>query len=532
MTVRTAGGGIQRRWGVRAVRWVGPCLALLVSPATVVAQGGDARTSVSPTAPHSSVRIEDAVIGSDAERYLRALETLSGRRASGVPVVLVGPWSIDSVPRLLSLRGVSADLSWNAGLPYGRDDGPAWQGRGGNARFSALALWQWRGLSLRVAPMLWWARNTAFAMLPTGPTPFSHPQVGCCIDLPQRFGDASVARLDPGESSLAFDWRGARVAVTSAASRIGAGREHVTLLQGDAGGYPRVEAGVPGGVPTPLGRFSGNVAWGRLAQTPWAPDRRAGARLGTHLEAWWTAPGRGLLEVGGGRFYHFDWNGLSVRDLGRPFGSIFYDAQVYAGGEADNQQLSVFARVRMPESGFEFAGELAKNDRSNDLRDFGNELEHNSAWLVVARRAWRSGSALWVVNATTSSVRIPELQLYRGQALNYEHSPITQGHTLRGQLLGTPLLERGAGAELRVDRYDAGGRVTMIASSRNLPDVRAEAVPDAALRQEWALHAEWMRWTPSGAVTLRLGSLVEVATSAPSGNRLAWHFSTGYRWLR
>jgi len=479
-----------------------------------------------------AIRLEDARVGSAAERYLRALETMYGDALRASDTLWQGPWTIDLVPRRVSLRSASIDLSRNSGLPFGRDDGSAWAGRGWNARASVQASARLGPLSLRIAPLVWWAQNQGFALLPAGPLPLAHPQMGSSIDLPQRMGYRSLGRIDPGESEVVLAVGGARLALTSATARIGAGREHASILQGEAGGYPRIEAGIPSGIRTPLGTIAGNVAWGRLAQTWWAPDRRTGARLGTHLEGWWRAPGRGLVELGVGRFYHFDWRGLSVRDLGKPFGSVFVDRQTYFGGEADNQQLSVLGRLRIPDAGLEIAGELAKNDRSNDLRDFGNELEHNAAWLLAVRRAWRDDEALWVVNLSTASNRIPELQLYRGQALNFEHSPLTQGHTLRGQLLGTPLLERGAGAEFRLDRYGRTGRWSAIASSRNLPDVRSEAVPDAALRHEWGLVGEWMRWVRGGAVTFALGGQIEVASSTPSGNRLNWHIATGYQWLR
>lgn len=503
-----------RRLGLLVVLWCG---------GVAVRDGVEAQVT-------ASVRLEDALIGTAPERYLRALETLYGKPFDGRDTVWRGPWTIDLAPRHISLRSASIDVSRNSGLPYGRDDGSAWAGRGWNIRATGQASVRYGPVSIRLAPLAWWAQNQPFALLPAGPLPLVHPQIGYGIDLPQRMGYSAVGRVDPGESEVALSWLGARLALTSATMRIGAGAEHATLVQGEAGGYPRLEAGVPAGIRTPLGTISGNVAWGRLAQSMWAPNRRTGARLGTHLEARWRSPGRGLVEVGAGRFYHFDWRGFSTRDLGKPFGSLFVDRQVYFGGEPDNQQLSVFGRLLVPEAGLEIAAELAKNDRSNDLRDFGNELEHNAAWLVAVRRAWRIEERLWVVNVTAASNRIPELQLYRGQALNYEHSPLTQGHTLRGQLLGTPLLERGAGVEVRMDRYEPAGRWALIATSRSLPDVREEAIRDSALRHEWAVLAEWMRWVPGGAVTVRTGGLVEVAPSAPSGNRLNWHTAVGYQW--
>ncbi|MEY4609486.1 MAG: hypothetical protein RL625_1703, partial [Gemmatimonadota bacterium] len=214
------------------------------------------------------------------------------------------------------------------------------------------------------------------------------------------------------------------------------------------------------------------------------------------------------------------------------FGSIFKDKQVYEGGESDNQLIAAWGRLRIPDAGLEFSAELGKNDRSADLRDFGNELEHNSGWVVSTRKVWlASAGVLWAVDLSAASQRVPELELYRGQAFNYEHSPITQGHTARGQLLGTYLLEGGGGGALRVDRYSRVGRMSLIAVTRALANARAQAIPGSLLRQEWSLGAEWMRRTRFGEFLIGATGVRDAGRFPGGGDMRSAQVTMGYRWV-
>ena len=483
----------------------------------------------SSSVSQAAVRPEDAWVGSDAWRYLQAVGGLASTGRDSVPL----PWVIDSAPRRLSFRGLTLRSDWNSDLPYGRADGSAWGGVGSNVQVMSVAAMRLGPLRVRLAPLAWWSANEAFRMIPAGPTPYSHAALGCCMDLPQRLGASAVARLDPGESEVELVAFGLRLAATSATTMVGPGREHTFLLASEAGGFPRLEAGVPAFRPGPwLGTFSGRMAWGRLTQTAWAPQHREGARLGTFLEGWWRSPGEGHLELGAGRFYHYDWSGWNTGIFPKLFGSIFKDKQVYEGGESDNQLIAAWGRLRIPEVGLEFSAELGKNDRSADLRDFGNELEHNSGWIASARKVWRRGdAALWAVDLSAASQRIPELELYRGQAFNYEHSPITQGHTQRGQLLGTMLLEGGGGGAMRVDRYTSAGRISVMAVSRSLANARVQAVPGSLLRQEWSLGAEWMTRTRLGEFLIGAAGVRDAGRFPAGGDARSARVTLGYRWV-
>jgi hypothetical protein len=491
--------------------------------------------------------VEDVRVGSEEERYLRALSLLGDidglnwsvrpavtRRELVALTALPGPWAIDTAVRRLGVRGVDLDVSANSDRPSWWPDGPAWSGRGVSARAVPTFAADAGAFEVRVAPMFWWAENRAFPLVPTtGPYPWSDAATPITVDLPQRFGRGPLARLDPGESSVALRWGKARFALTSAAARIGPGGDHVLVLQSDHGGIPRVEFGIPEGVRTPIGTFGAQLGWGRSAHTAWAPARTTGALYSSYsVFTWRPALVRDRLEFGLMRLIHRDWAGLSARDLLVPFGSVHYAK--WAGGQraADNQIASFFTKLRVPEAGLEFFGEFGRNDRSRDLRELLVEPEHNAVWLLGAQRAWRDRhDRLWALNVTGVGGYISPIDPFRGQAFFYEHSPLFQGHTLRGQLLGTSLLQREGGLEMRLDRYDTTGRLGLVLGTRALPNDLAVTVDAADIRQEWTAAIEWSR---RGARRAWRGRLGVAADLGYSGDRDAWsvHAALGTSWRR
>lgn len=501
----------------------------------------------------AAVRAADVRVGSEGERYLRALSLLAprtddgpvswmvrpaaGERALRALAGIPGPWAIGR-PEADGLRLVGADAiaTFNSGLPSYEPDGPAWSGRGANLRLSATGGFARGRLRARLAPMAWVAQNAAFDLVPTtGPFPYSDPATPLTVDLPQRFGDGALARVDAGESELEYGWAEARVALTSAAAQLGPGTDHALLLQGNAGGIPRLEVGTTDGIDTRLGRLGMQLGWGRTPHTAWAPDRRTGALFTSFLMLTWRPAFAEELEVGFTRLNHRDWERITLRELLVPFGSVY--AADWVGGSydtsEDNQLASLFMRFRVPGAGLEFFAEYGKNDRSRDWRDQLLELDHNAAWLGGLQKAWRAGrddAELWAMNLTIVSGAIAPIARVRGQAYFYEHEPLRQGHTLRGQLLGTPLLQREGGAEVRVDRWDAKGRTGVALRTRALPNELAEAVAPELVRQEWSLAVDATRFTATGAWTARLGALADLGHSPVAGD--AYSVQLGLGWSR
>ncbi|MBC8089449.1 MAG: hypothetical protein H7Z40_19465, partial [Phycisphaerae bacterium] len=124
------------------------------------------------------------------------------------------------------------------------------------------------------------------------------------------------------------------------------------------------------------------------------------------------------------------------------------------------------------------------------VRDLTVEPEHNSAWSAGLLKVSgnRESGKFWTTRAEYLNGRITSLHRFRPQATMYEHFTITQGHTNRGQVLGSPLLERTGGFEFAVDRWSSGGRIGGMVQQRSMPLTGEESVPANGARSQWALE--------------------------------------------
>jgi len=489
----------------------------------------------------------DLTVGSEAELYVRALQTrgaFNGEPASIRPygAKVVDRWKAESPPtnpwaarfhddtydgkaRVWLLRPM-VQASYNSAYAWGFNDGAIWQGKGANiaATFGFGA--RWRMISLRVEPVIFRAQNGDFQLLgdtTRGVNAFVDQQRPYSIDLPQRFGRSAYQRVDPGQSELRVDAGPIAAGVSTMNNFWGPGIRHSLLLGGNSAGFPHLFFGTSQAFKTRIGRFSAQAIYGKLSQSDFAPSAPTTDRFASGVVASWQPPsGRGL-EIGVSRFYHREWpaGGPGLGDLTVPFGSLFQDLQTTKGGAADNQLASIYARWRAEEAGFELFGEFGRNDRSGGARDLALEPEHNSAWLLgFAKTFARQGSELWMLRGEYLNGRITALQrLGRGQATFYEHNPITQGHTERGQLLGSPLLERSSGLELAVDRWTRRGRAGVTLMQRAMPSDLAEGASAQTARSQWYTEASAVRFVGRNELFARGGVVFDLNRHAGSDEK-------------
>jgi hypothetical protein len=168
------------------------------------------------------------------------------------------------------------------------------------------------------------------------------------------------------------------------------------------------------------------------------------------------------LELGASRFFHEFWpvDGLSA-DQG-PDGRT--------GDE--NQLASVFARWVLPASGIEAYAEYSRIDHAWDLLDLILEPDHATAYMLGVAKVWRRDDATLVaVRAEILNTQPSHLLRVRERGpIWYGHSEIRQGHTHRGQVLGSPAGFGGGGAVLAGDVYHQGGRLSMKLSRTRVKD--------------------------------------------------------------
>jgi hypothetical protein len=438
--------------------------------------------------------------GSEEESYLRYLQTLG--------IVREYPWSVrafssyelrrlqpksDDHPwanaralraRPILYKGVRAEVApieattwYNTAFPFGMNDGAVWVGRGLTAEISAGASARWGPVELRLAPTAFWAENREFVLAPRGLSaisPYADPLFPIAVDRPQRFGNRAYSRLDFGQSSLQVDAAGVALGVSTANEWWGPMSEFPYVLGNNAPGFPHVFFGSSHPVNIFVGGVHARVLYAQLAQSAFSPETTSrGRRFAGGVIATFQPRGFPGLEVGATRFYNVAWpdSGLSSvyfthlfeTLLKKDITKIFAPSPLAPKSSTDNQLASAFARWTLARSGFELYGEYGREDHSADARDLLVEPNHSATYGVGARKAWRSGASILAVRFEVMNFETSSAARHRSEDGIYVHGYTRQGHTNRGQLLGTGIaVGNGAGSIISLERFDTRGfeRVT------------------------------------------------------------------------
>lgn len=366
--------------------------------------------------------------------------------------------------------------------------------RGVTTAISGGVQGRWGPVSLTVAPTAFWAQNRSFELMPNGvegPLGFGDGQYAGGIDLPQRFGNDAYVVLDPGQSALRIDTRFVTTGVSTANQTWGPMNDFPFIIGDNAAGFPHVFVGTGSPVNVYVGSLHARVMYGQLGQSDYSPITGPETRRFTSgIIAVFSPRGVPGLELGASRLFQMVWpeGGPTSWEFRRPFESLFKSALREDQRTNDdplthveNQLASVFFRWAFPGHGMEVYGETGREDHSWDFRDLMLELEHAGTYGFGLRKAWRRADRLTVFRAETMKFQTRGSGLHRGEGQIYLHSPIRQGHTHRGQLLGAGFgIGSAGGTTAAFERHTPRGS-TVVSWSRY---VRAERFRDF-LRTPW-----------------------------------------------
>jgi hypothetical protein len=484
-----------------------------------------------------------ATAGSEAETYLRAAQVAGLVPLGTLSIRPLGPAELRALTARLHVdtassgtvpaRGrrlaagtagpatfgaavlpATASVAYTTGYPFASGQGPVWEGRGATVAARAGVAAVLGPLTLVVEPAAFATENRDFRLTPNGAAPdgpgeladFLQPSQ---IDRPQRFGRRRYARLDPGNSVLRLDVGPVAFGGSTSAQGWGPAVTHPLLLGPNAGGFRHLFVGTSRPAGIGIGRLHLRSLVGRLDESPVFVGRRG--RVASAAVAVFSPRGVPGLELGGARFYHLfsPPDQVGLRALGRPFEGIFINAnRSYDATSADtalqqaNQLASGFVSWTFPRAGVRAYGEFLRNDNPVSGRDLVLEPDHSSAYLLGVQRALVRGTGesatLTSVRAEVVNARVTQITQVRQQTGVYGHAPITQGHTQRGQLLGSVAAMGGAGSQIAVDRYARGGRWSLVFDrlqrARQSPYEREGAPPDGYdVQYAVALQRVWRR---------------------------------------
>ncbi len=457
------------------------------------------RDTTAREAPHH------VMVGSDDENYLRYLQDAglaapypwSLREFSQKELAKLAvrrgshPWSgkgdYKDNPSRFSFKvlPVNVVFRFNSAFPYGSNDGAVWAGRGLTSAIDMGFAFRAGPLSATFNPIAFRAENRAFQLQPTGVSGtgiYADPLSPTAIDRPQKFGASAYSRVDLGETTVRIDLLGLAAGVSTANMGWGPMELYPYILGGNAPGFPHAFVGTSSPLPIWIGRLHGRLVWGRLEQSAYSPvtgtsyyssELEAGTnRFVSGVVGVFEPRGVPGLELGAARFFHSVWprTGIPRSYFTKPFEAILKSAlrgsAGFAGGSdagvGDNQLASVFARWVFPSNGFEVYGEYGREDHNYDKRDLLQEPDHSRTYGLGLRKVISSDSLhLSAFRTELINYELPTLARHRGEGGIYVHGILRQGHTNRGQLLGSDAgVGTGAGWLVAWDKFDRHGQTT------------------------------------------------------------------------
>jgi hypothetical protein len=395
------------------------------------------------TRPDSSRAVRVGWIGSAADDSARASALIGCGPASLIrsEIETGGRGDRGLVVRALAPR---AAVIHNSDIPVSMNDGALWAGRGVSTATWIGGSVRFRNATLVLYPQVLTSENLPFPIYPSGHrerSAFASPwySLGLSADMPMRFGDARIVRIDPGETTFEVRVPHVTAGLSSAEEWWGPGIRNALLLSNNAGGIPRAYIKPSEPIRTRLGTVDGRYLLGMLQESPFFDhDTRNDLRfLSAGIVTLRTAVDSGLT-IGIARSVYGNARGLS--GLATHTFDVLTDwHRVSAGGVETRHSDQLFSLMAQwfVGGGLEVHGELAKLQMPTSLRQVIVDPHRNQGYTVglshTAALAAKTRS-LVVAEVTTleqtpvnAGVRIPQF---------YASNSVIQGYTSRGQVIG------------------------------------------------------------------------------------------------
>jgi hypothetical protein len=372
----------------------------------------------------------------------------------------------------------AASLVDNSALPYSGNDGPLWAGRGLNVRALAGFRAEWGPLRLIVAPEFTQAANRAyeaFVLTPHAPPNLSfyaNPwHVGPhWIDLPLRFGDGEMQRVDPGQSSATLRVGSAELGAATENEWWGPAVRNAIVLSNNAPGFPHLFLRTARPIETRVGAFEGRWLVGGLSESAFFDaDPQNDLRSISLLAFTWQPRWERDLTLGAARAVYApadNW-GSVASDFGQVFANV--GAPGGTGRPSREQLFSLFFRWVFPDDGFEAYAEWGRAEQPVSLRDFLLSPNHSQAYTLGFQ--WVGGEAArW--GRVPGRVRVRGEVSFLEQSTTFRFRPIgtwytsprvIQGYTHEGQSLGAAIGPGASSQYLGVDYLARAWQVGLFA---------------------------------------------------------------------
>ncbi|WP_050983953.1 capsule assembly Wzi family protein, partial [Treponema sp. JC4] len=351
----------------------------------------------------------------------------------------------------LKIYGPGWYNSFNTAVPYGQNDGALWQGKGYNTSLTGGARLEAFGFELTVKPIVCFSQNLDFAPLGNVYGNNYGAFFGQNIDLVERYGNSAFWTFDWGDTEVRYSWRTFTVGFGTQSPWLGPAWLNPMLGSNNAASYPKVDIGLRRTkVYLPfcnwyIGDIEGRIWTGMLKQSDYYNftsdynNRMVNAMSASYSPSF--IPG---FTIGLNRIFMTKWKAENLKYIARLFTTSRDNA--INSDNSEDQKFSIFADWQFPKVGFEVYGEFGRDDFSSneDTNPF-----HTAIYTIGAKQyipikltklfpKWKNAFNLdtEIIFEWNNFEMSQDFQLQWIYLGYYAHSPITQGYTNKGQIIG------------------------------------------------------------------------------------------------
>lgn len=376
-------------------------------------------------------------------------------------------WRFDVLP-------VETHVVWNSDIPFSKNDGALWAGRGVNTLHRVGFRTTYKALQIIFAPELTHSQNRPFPIF-EGADPdrsrFSSPwYVGrTSADLPLRFGDQRLTAFNFGQSSVTVAYRGLSGGLSNESMWWGPGVRNALVLSNHAQSIPHVFVRMNRPINTSLGTLEGRIIVGTLTESlffdkVFKNDRRSVSGGVVTL----TMPFDPNLTFGIERLVVRPMEALTslpgrAADLLVQWDELVCVKPPRVVGEGCNPRsdhlTAVFGRWIFPESGFEMYAEWSRTEMPGSVREWLTTPHHTQGYTIGLQWVGGNNSDDSYLRAQLELTGLDQnrVRFDRPEPPDYYSGRATpQGLTQRGQVLGAAIGPGGSSEWLAIDYFRKG----------------------------------------------------------------------------
>jgi hypothetical protein len=300
--------------------------------------------------------------------------------------------------------------------------------------------------------------------IPPGRSEFDLPYYAgrFTIDIPMRFGDRAVRRIDLGQTTALITAKAFEIGFSNENEWWGPGIRNAIVLSNNAPGFPHLFVRTAHPIDTRFGAvemrwLAGGLTESAFFDTVSSNNTRSLSAIAATLQTGWDPN----LSVGFAR---------SVYGTATGWGPVFFRGfDVFARTHLDipdttrtqrDQLFTLFARWVFPSDGLEIYGEWGRTELRPSLREFLVSPNHTQGYTLGLQ--WRGGD--WRGGSLKLQSEITQLEqsaTFRDGPLGswYTSQRVIQGYTNRGEPIGASIGPGSSSQWIALDYLKPGWRL-------------------------------------------------------------------------